>query len=55
MLTQRLTQLEEQIRHQPQKNNNIKNNTQQGNPHHVNQKNSSSAQSTDKGGEPNIP
>ena len=55
MLNQRLTQLEEQIRHQPQQNNHINNNTQQGNPHQVNKKNTSSAHSTDKGGVPNIP
>ena len=56
ILKQRITQLEDQIKQQPQRNSNINNNTQQRNHHHVNQKNPLSAQSTeDKGGEPNIP
>ena len=56
ILKQRITQLEDQINQQPQRNSNINNNTQQRNHHHVNQKNPLSAQSTeDQGGEPNIP
>ena len=53
MLNLRITQLEEQIRNQPHNNNN--NNIKQGNPCHINQKNLSITQSTDKGGVPNIP